>query len=219
MAESQPRASQMYTDAEKTRRRSEPVNPAPEHAASAESTQIVESSAVERHAAALGDSRLDHSANAVRRAGIAEYVQQTYGNEHMHRVIRQVRAQRVSGKGAALGRVPLRPNPFGPGVEQEAGAQTPATREGGFAPEAAARIRHEIMTPVEQTAEDALGASPPDTVRAMRLISQAIYATAHAPRSNDPSRRGRGIARVRGIGRASDSASRSCYCGYEFAPA
>jgi len=37
------------------------------------------------------------------------------------------------------------------------------------------------MTPIEQAAEEALSVSPPDAQRAMRLISQAIYATANAP--------------------------------------
>lgn len=182
MAHERSKAPQTAQDREQARRRNQA---ACKPAISEESRAVAEPAtfdgALERHAAVQGGSRLGHPANAVRRAGIDEYVQRTYGNEHVQRVIRQVRVQRVLGKGSGLSRAPLRPNPFGPGVEQEGGAQTPTTGRGGFAPEAAARIRHEIMSPIEEAAGEALTASPPDTVRAMRLISQAIYAVASAP--------------------------------------
>jgi hypothetical protein len=53
--------------------------------------------------------------------------------------------------------------------------QAAATRA-GFDAATAASMRHRIMTPIEQAAEEGLAASPPDIRRAVSLISDAIVA-------------------------------------------
>jgi hypothetical protein len=64
-------------------------------------------------------------------------------------------------------------------TQEETTAQAAAVI--GFDADAAARMRNEIMTPIEQAAEQGLAASPPDVRKAIDLIAQAIVAVSRAP--------------------------------------
>ncbi len=66
-------------------------------------------------------------------------------------------------------------------AEQAGSPESAAGSARGFPPDVAAQIRDSMMRPIEQAAEEALSASPPDIRGAVSLIAQAIVAISEAP--------------------------------------
>ncbi len=66
-------------------------------------------------------------------------------------------------------------------AEQTGSSASAAGGARGFNTEVAAQIRDAMMRPIEQAAEEALSASPPDIQGAVSLIAQAIVAISEAP--------------------------------------
>ena len=116
MSEAQPGNRVQRHDSEKARERKRLPEPAPRQmpgtAGAMEPFIPLAGDSVmelpeERHAALLGDPRLQNRANAVQRALLVSEIQSSYGNRHLQRVLNRTHASREGGR-SVIQRTPLR---------------------------------------------------------------------------------------------------------------